>query len=115
MGYILAKWFIVTLAILFTAKIVPGIYVESLYIALIIAVLLALLNLFVRPIIIILTLPINIITLGLFIFVINGFLFWFVSTFVEGFQVQTFFYGLIGAILVSVFSWLGNVLISKIE
>ena len=102
------KLLITALALLLVAYLLPGVAVSSFYIALIVAVLLGLLNLIVKPILVVLTLPINILTLGLFMWVINGFLFWFVGTFVDGFSVDGFLTAIIGALIVSVFSWLGE-------
>ena len=111
--YLIAKWFINALALLASAYLIPGISVSSFYIALIVALFLGIVNAVVRPILVILTLPINIITLGLFIFVINGFLFWFLSTFIEGFEVSGLFVAILGALLVSVFSYIGNKFLVK--
>ncbi len=105
---IIAKWFISALSLLVAAYLIPGISVSSFYIALIVALFLGIVNAVIRPILVILTLPINIISLGLFIFVINGFLFWFLSTFIEGFYVEGLGVAILGALLVSVFSYLGN-------
>jgi len=109
---ILIRWLISALALLATAYFVPGIYVSGLYSALIVAFVLGLVNAVLRPILILLTLPINILTLGIFTFVINGFLFWFVSSFLKGFNVDGFFAAVMGAIVVSVFNAFGNLFIS---
>ncbi len=105
---IIAKWFISALSLLAAAYLVPGISVSSFYIALIVALFLGIVNAIIRPLLVILTLPINVITLGLFIFVINGFLFWFLSTFIKGFYVEGLGIAIIGALIVSVFSYFGN-------
>ena len=109
---IIAKWFISALAILLAAYIVPGITVASFYTALIVAVLLGVANLILKPILVILTLPISIITLGLFTLVINGFLFWFVGTIVKGFAVSGFMAALLGALIVSIANYLGNKIVN---
>lgn len=106
--YLLARWLISALALLGAAYLVPGISISGLYVALIVALILGLINAVIRPIFIILTLPINILTLGLFTFVINGLLFWFVSSFVKGFVVSNFFSAIVGSFVVSVLSWLGS-------
>ncbi len=106
--YLIAKWFISALSLLLAAYLVPGISVSSFYIALIVALFLGIVNAIIRPVLIVLTLPVNIISLGLFIFVINGFLFWFLSTFIKGFYVSGIGVAIIGALVVSVFSYLGN-------
>ncbi|GMQ95335.1 MAG: phage holin family protein [Patescibacteria group bacterium] len=108
---ILAKWLIVALSLLLTAYLLPGIQVASLYIALIVALFLGVVNVVLKPILVILTLPINILTLGLFTFVINGFLFWLLSTFIKGFEVDGLLVAILGAFVVSVLSLLGNAFI----
>ena len=110
---ILAKLFITALALLAVAYLLPGVEVENIYAAIIVAVILGLLNLVAKPILVLLTLPINILTLGLFMWVINGFLFWFVATFVDGFAVSSFGVAIIGALIVSVFAWLGEKILIK--
>jgi len=105
---IIIRLLITALALLGVAYLIPGIYVDSFYVALIVAVLLGLVNLVLRPILILFTLPINILTLGLFTFVINGLLFWFIASFVDGFMVDGFITAIIGALAVSVFSFMGN-------
>ena len=108
---ILIKWLISALAILLTAYLIPDISVTSFYIALIIALILGFINAVIRPLIVILTLPINIVTLGLFTFIINGFFFWLLATFIKGFEVGGFWTAVLGALVISVISWLGNQLI----
>jgi len=108
MIHLITKLFIVALALLLAEYLIPGITVTSFYTALIVAVLLGVVNLILKPILIILTLPINIMTLGLFTFVINAALFWFLATIVKGFYVDGFVSAFLGALLVSVVSYLGN-------
>jgi putative membrane protein len=105
---LIAKWFISALALLGADYLIDGISVDGFYIALVVALFLGLLNAIIRPILVVLTLPVTVVTLGLFIFVINGFLFWFLSTFIKGFHVDGLLAGIGGAIVVSVFSWIGN-------
>ena len=104
-----------SLAFLFfiISQYVPGIYVESFYVALILAIFWGIINVTLKPILIFLTLPITILTLGLFTFVINGFLFWFLSTFIKGFYVESFFYAFFGAILLSLGSGIINYFLKK--
>jgi putative membrane protein len=83
----------------------PGIAVESFWTAMVAALVLGLVNTIIRPILILLTLPATLLTLGLFIFVINGLLFWFVGSFVQGFTVSGFWPGVGGAIVYSIVSW----------
>ncbi|PIR45170.1 MAG: hypothetical protein COV10_00640 [Candidatus Vogelbacteria bacterium CG10_big_fil_rev_8_21_14_0_10_51_16] len=105
---LLLRWVVNALALLLVAFVVPGIVVSSFYIALIVAVLLALVNVTIRPLLVILTLPISIITLGLFTLVINALCFWFVASFVSGFAVGGFFSAFIGALLYSVVTTVAN-------
>ncbi len=105
---LIARWVVSAGAILLVAYLVPGIHVANVYIALMVALLLGIANTFVRPVLFILTLPITILTLGLFTLVINGLVFWWLASFVSGFVVDTFWHAMLGALLVSVFSSLGN-------
>lgn len=107
MNFIL-KWLIVALSVLGAAYIVPGITVSSFYIALIVALIWGVVSFVIKPILHIIALPITILTLGLFSFVINGLLFWFVSSFIEGFEVDGFIPAVLGAIVVSLLTWLGK-------
>jgi len=91
----------------------PGISVSGWDAAIIAALILGLVNAIIRPILIILTLPINIITLGLFTLVINAFLFWLVSTIVKGFAVVWFWPAFLGALILSLVSWVSNDLLKK--
>lgn len=92
------------ITLLLVTHIVPGIHVEGFFIAFVAAFVLAILNALVRPILVVLTLPITILTLGIFIFVINAALFLLASSFVPGFEVTGFFPALLGSILVSIIS-----------
>jgi putative membrane protein len=112
---LILKWLISALALLLASAVLAGIEVSSLYIALIVALILGFLNALVRPILLVLTLPINILTLGLFTFVLNGLIFWFVASFIEGFFVDGFFWAIIGALFVSVFSWAAGQILGKQE
>ena len=102
---ILLLWGLNALALLTVANFVPGIHVDSFGSALIAAFLLGLVNALIRPVLIVLTLPVTVLTLGLFIFVINGLLFWFVGSVLRGFVVDSFWYGVLGALLYSIVSW----------
>lgn len=113
MIYLVTRWFIVALSLLLAALIIPGVEVSGVYIALVTAALLGLVNIIIRPLLILLTIPVTVMTMGLFILVINALLFWFVSTFVEGFEVAGFLSALGGALIVSVVSYLGNRLLTE--
>ena len=103
---LLIGWLLNALALLGVAYVVPDIHVSSIWIALLAAVVIGLANMLIKPILVILTLPVTIITLGLFILVINGDLFWTVGHFLEGFEVKTLMAGIIGAIAYSMISWI---------
>jgi len=102
---LLALWLINALALMAVAYLLPGIVVSSFVAALAAALVLGLVNAVIRPLLILLTLPATLLTLGLFIFVINGLLFWFVGSFLTGFVVAGFWWGVAGAIAYSVVSW----------
>jgi putative membrane protein len=104
--YLIAVWLINTVALIAVAYLMPSIQVSSFGAALIAALVLGLVNAIIRPILVILTLPATILTLGLFIFVINGLLFWWVGSFVRGFVVMGFWSGVAGAIIYSLVAWL---------
>jgi putative membrane protein len=103
---LLAGWLLNALALLGVAYLVPEIYVSNLMIALVAAAVIGLANMLIKPILVIFTLPVTILTLGLFIFVINGILFWAVGNFLQGFEVKTLVAGIIGAFAYSVISWI---------
>jgi putative membrane protein len=111
--FVLFRWLINSLALLLIANYFPGIEVGSFYSALVIALVLGIVNAVIRPILIILTLPLNIVTLGLFTFVINGLLFWFVSTVVKGFEVADFWAAFWGALAMTLVSWMVSWLLKK--
>ena len=102
----LIGWLLNALALLAVAYLVPGIHVSSFTYALIAAAVIGLANMLIKPILLILTLPVTIITLGLFIFVINGLLFWLAGYLLQGFDVRTITAGIIGAIVYSIISWI---------
>ena len=102
---LLLVWLINALALMAVAYLLPGIAVESFVTALIAALVLGLVNAVIRPVLVLLTLPATLLTLGLFIFVLNGLLFWFVGSFISGFVVSGFWWGVIGAIVYSIVSW----------
>ncbi len=99
-------------AVLLTAYIIPDITVDTLFTATIVAIILGLLNILVRPLLVVLTLPITIITFGLFLFVINAALIMFVASFVEGFAVTSWVAALIGSVLISLINAVGDQLLA---
>ena len=100
----LLVWLINALSLLAVAYILPSVSIASFYTALITALVLGLLNTLIRPLLVLVTLPITILTLGLFTLVINALLFWFVASFVQGFRVDGFWSAFWGALLYSVIS-----------
>ena len=102
---LLLKLAITALALLAIAKFVPGITVSGWYPAIIAALILSIVNVTLKPVLAILTLPLTLMTLGLFSFVLNAGLFWFVGSFVDGFDVAGFVPALVGAFLLSLISW----------
>ncbi len=99
-------WILKAVALLAVAYLLPGIAVASFGSALIAALVLGLVNMLVKPVLVLLTLPITIVTLGLFLIVINALLFWFVGSVLKGFQVNGFWWAVGGAILYSIISGL---------
>jgi putative membrane protein len=93
---------IITLAVFISAQIMPGVYVDSMWDAFVVAVVLGVINIFVKPILLIFTLPINVLTLGLFTLVINAGMVLLASRIVEGFFVDGFWWALIFSIAMSI-------------
>ena len=102
---ILLRWLILTGAIIMASYLLDGIRVGGFFSALFAAAILGMLNAVFRPIVIILTLPINILTLGLFTFVINAFMLKTASGIIPGFDVQGFWSAVFGSLVISVISW----------
>jgi len=103
---LIVTWFLNALALFVLPYVIPSIHVESYGTALVAALVLGFINTLIRPLLVLLTLPVTLLTLGLFIFVINGLLFWFVGSFIRGFTVGGFWAGVFGAIVYSIISWL---------
>lgn len=108
---LLLVWLLNAVALLAVTYFIPAIHVDGFAAALIAAAVIGLLNMLVKPILVILTLPVTILTLGLFIFVINGALFYAVGHLLQGFHVRDFVSGILGAFLYSVISWVLTALI----
>ena len=106
-------WICNALALLAVAYLLPGIQVDGMAGALIAALVLGLINTLVRPLLVLLTLPITVLTLGLFLLVINGLLFWFAGSMLEGFEVSGFWVGVMGAFLYSIISYLLSLFIPR--
>ena len=112
MTKLLAKWLLSAVALLFVAYIYSGVQVKTFTAALIAAFVIGLLNTVVRPLLVLLTLPVTIVTLGLFLFIINALMFWAAATVLDGFHVNGFLAALIGSLI---YSLLGIVIESALE
>jgi putative membrane protein len=106
------KWGLLAVALLFTAYVYSGVEVRSFGAALLAAFVIGLLNTFVRPILVVLTLPATLLTVGLFLFVINALMFWAAAEMLEGFHVRGFGAALLGSLI---YSALGIVIESALE
>ena len=105
MRNLLIVWLINALALLALPYVVPSVQVDSFVTALVAALLLGFANALIRPVLVLLTLPVTLVTLGLFVFVINALLFWLVASFVKGFAVAGFWSAFFGAIVYALISW----------
>lgn len=101
---LLVKWLLSAIALLAVAHLYPGVELQGFASALIAALVIGLLNIFLRPLLILLTLPVTLLTLGLFLFVINALLFWAAASLLDSFQVRGFVAALLGSLLYSTFS-----------
>ena len=110
---LLVRWLVLTVAIVFSSYLISGIQVSGFFSALFAAAILGILNVFFRPILFILTLPINILTLGLFTFVINALILKMASGVISGFEVHGFWSAVFGALVISAFNWILNSLINE--
>jgi putative membrane protein len=106
-------WIINAAALFAVPYLMHSVNVTSIGAALVAALLLGLVNTLVRPVLLLLTLPVTVLSLGLFIFIINGFMFWLVAKMVDGFHVDSFGSAIIGALLYSVISWALSTLLLK--
>src|SRR5450432_1062531 len=106
MRHFVFRWAITTVAVMVAASIISGIRYDSVASLLGAALLLGILNAFLRPILLLLAAPLIILTLGLFIFIVNGLMLWLVNDFVPGFHVDHFRSAVWGSILISVVSWI---------
>ena len=98
---IIVRWLLLAAALLLVAYLYPGVTVNSFTSALIAAFVLGLLNTLLRPILVLLTLPVTVLTLGLFLFVINALMFYFAASLLDGFHVTGFVAALVGSVLYS--------------
>jgi putative membrane protein len=110
---LLVVWLINAVALFALPYIFTSIHVSSFTAAMVAALVLGLVNTLIRPLLVLLTLPVTLLTLGLFIFVINGLMFWAVGSWLQGFQVDGFWAGVLGAIVYSLISWALSALVAK--
>jgi putative membrane protein len=106
------RWLILTAAIIIASYLLEGIHISGFFSAFLAAAILGVLNALFRPVLIILTLPINILTFGLFTFIINALMLKMASSVIPGFEVQGFWTAVFGALIISFVSWLLNSFIS---
>ena len=109
---LIAKWLLSAAALLFVANVYSGVQIPGFGAALVAALVIGLLNMIVRPVLVVLTLPVTLVTLGLFLFVINALVFWAAAAVLEGFQVRGFWAALLGSLIYTV---LGIVIDSALE
>ncbi|MGB7480598.1 MAG: phage holin family protein [Burkholderiaceae bacterium] len=112
---LLITWIINALALLALPYLMKSVQVDSFWTALVAALVLGLVNTLVRPVLVLLTLPVTLLTLGLFILIINGLMFWVVAQLVGGFHVAGFWSAVGAAILYSIISWALSALLLKIS
>jgi len=109
-GFIL-RWSINLLALMIAARTIDGIRIQSIGMGILAAGILGVVNAVIRPLVLLLTLPINLVTLGLFTLVINAFMLEFVAYLVPGFVIETFRAAFWGALIISIVSWLLNIFV----
>ncbi|MFA6445921.1 MAG: phage holin family protein [Candidatus Paceibacterota bacterium] len=105
---ILLHWVISALSVLLISHVIPGIDVGSFVLALGVAIVLGIVNVIIKPILVLISLPLEVITLGLFTLVINGVLLWLVAYLIPGFDVADFTAAFLGALIISVISAIGH-------
>ena len=105
---LIVKWILFALAIIFTAWIIPGISVANFLSAMFVVIIIALINMFIRPLIMFITLPINFLTLGIFTFVINALLLMLAGFVAPGFEVEGFWSALLGSLVLSILNMFIN-------
>ena len=111
---LLIKWFIMTLSVMVASYIIPGVNVKGFFTALWVALFIGIVNVLVKPFLIFITLPINILTLGLFTFVINALLIMLASSVIKGFEVKGFWIAMLFSVVLSVINFIfGHVLGAK--
>lgn len=112
MTNLVLKWVLNSFALFFVMKLIPGIHIDQFTALLLATVVIGLLNTFLRPILLMLTLPVTMMTLGLFTLVINGVIFYLSAHLVHGFRVDSFGAAFLAAMLFSIFSFVLNMIFS---
>jgi len=97
------KIFLTAIAVIVLSKLLPGIYIDSYWVAIIVALVLSLLNFFIKPVLVLFTLPVTIITLGFFLLIINAIIIMLTDTLIKGFDVKSIFWALAFSLLLSLF------------
>ncbi|HEY9744083.1 MAG TPA: phage holin family protein [Coleofasciculaceae cyanobacterium] len=113
MPQFLLTWLLTALALVITANIVPGFIVKNFVAALVAAVILGLVNAIIRPILVLLTLPITLVTLGLFLFVVNALTIWLAGSITPGFIVTGFPAALVGSIVLTIVASVLNFVVQR--
>jgi putative membrane protein len=113
MPQFLITWLITAVALLVTAQLVPGIQIENLGVAVVAAIVMGLINAFIKPILVFFTLPLTFLTFGLFLFVVNAISFSIVAYFTPGFSVNSFWDALFGSVVLSIIVWILNQIFGK--
>lgn len=111
---LIVRWLLLAAALLLVAHLSPGVSINSFGYALVAALVLGLLNILVRPLLVLLTLPVTVLTLGLFLFVINALMFWSAAGLLAGFKVESFGSALIGSLIYSIASTIIDVAIERL-
>jgi putative membrane protein len=110
---IVLVWILNAIALWLVAVVLPGVTVVDEISALVAAIVLGLVNAVIKPVLIILTLPVTLLTLGLFLLVLNGLLFWGVASILPGFNVDGFWWGVAGALIYSILTWAFSTLLPQ--
>ena len=110
---LILRWLLNSLALLVVAYLLPGFAISGIYAALVAALILGLVNAIIRPVLILLTLPITLLSLGLFTFIINAAMLWLVATIVKGFNIESFGTALLAAIILWLVGFLTNALLES--
>ena len=111
---LILTWLLAACALLLVAYVYPGVDVRSFPSALIAAAVIGLFNMLLRPVLVVLTLPVTVVTLGLFLFVINALLFWAAASVLDGFYVAGFWAALLGSVIYSVLMLAVNTAVSSL-